>query len=112
MQNSKATLETEKTSRMQLLEKARLSSIVDGCDMEWHICYRNIFERNSINSYVYADGIRDQLIHGRGKFRNVMITGRANCGKTLMLTPVEIIFHTLATQQMTSIPGLVQIMQR
>ena len=34
MQNAKATLEREKTSRMQVLEKARLSSCVDGCDME------------------------------------------------------------------------------
>ena len=34
MQNAKETLQREKTSRMQVLGKVRLSSCVDGCDME------------------------------------------------------------------------------
>ena len=34
MQNAKATLEREKTSTMQGLEKVILSSCVDGCDMD------------------------------------------------------------------------------
>ena len=39
MQNRKATLEREKTSRKQVLEKVRLSSCVDGSDMEWYISH-------------------------------------------------------------------------
>ena len=45
MQNAKATLEREKTSRLQVLEKVRLSSCVDGCDMEWYICSRDILQK-------------------------------------------------------------------
>ena len=45
MQNAKATLEREKTSRMQTLEKVRVSSCVDGCDMEWYICSRDILQK-------------------------------------------------------------------
>ena len=96
MQNAKATLEREKTSRMQVLEKARLSSCVDGCDMEWYICSRDILQKNSINPYVYADAIRDLLMHGRGKFRIAMTTGPANYGKTFMLKPLEIIYHAFS----------------
>ena len=96
MQNAKATLEREKTSRMQVLEKARLSSCVDGCDMKWYICSHDILQKSSTNPYVYADAIRDLLIHERGKFRNVMITCPANCGKTFMLTPLEIIYHAFS----------------
>ena len=91
IQNAKATLERKKTSRMQVLEKARLSSCVDGCDMEWYICSRDILHKNSIDPYVDADAIRDLLIHGRGKFKNVMITGPTNRGKTFMLKPLDII---------------------
>ena len=47
MQNEKATLEREKTPTMQTLEKVRLSSCVDGCDMEWYICSRDILQKNS-----------------------------------------------------------------
>ena len=96
MQNAKATLEREKTSRMQVLEKSRLSSCVDGCDMEWYICSHYILQKNSINPYVYADAIRDLLIHGRGKSRNVMITGPANCGENFMLKPLEITYHAFS----------------
>ena len=57
---------------------------------------RDILQKNSINPYVYADAIRDLLIHGRGKLRNVMITGQANRGKTCMLKPLEIIYNAFS----------------
>ena len=96
MQNTKATLEREKTSRMQVLKKVRLSSCLNGFDMEWYICSRDILQKNSIKSHVYADAIRDLLIYGRGKFTNVIITGPAICGKTFMLRPLEIIYNTFS----------------
>ena len=96
MPNAKGTLEREKTSRMQVLEKVRLSSCVDGSDMELCTCSRDILQKNGINSYAYADAIRDVLIHALGKFRNAMITGPANCGKTFMLKPLEIIYNAFS----------------
>ena len=93
MQNAKAVLEREKTSRMQVLEKTRLTSCIDGCDIEWCICSCYILQKNSINPHVYVNAIRYLLIHGRDNFRDVIITGLANCGKTFMLKPLEIIYH-------------------
>ena len=52
--------------------------------MEWYICSRDILQKNSIN-HVYADAIRDLLMHGRDKLRNVMITGPV---KTFALKPL------------------------
>ena len=54
------------------------------------------FVKNSINPYVYADAIRDLLIHGCVKFRNVMIMDPVNCGKSFMLKLVEIIHHAFS----------------
>ena len=62
MQNRKTTLEREKTSRMQVLEKVRLSSCVDDSDMEWYIYSRDILQKNSINPSTYANAVRDLLI--------------------------------------------------
>ena len=92
MHDAKATISREKTTRMEVLEKERSKSCVDGCDMEWYTCAREILQQNRINPYVYADAVRDLLTRGRGKFRNIMITGPANCGKTFMLKPLEIIY--------------------
>ena len=96
IQNAKATLERDKTSRMPLLEIVRLSSCVDGCAMEFCICSRDILQKNGVNPYAYAETIRDLLMHERAKFRNVMITFPSNCGKNLMLKPLEIICNAFS----------------
>ena len=41
----------------------------------------------------YADAIRDLLKHGRSKFRNVMITGPANCA---ILKPLDINYYAFS----------------
>ena len=112
MQNRKATLEREKTFRMQVLEKVRLSSCVDGFDIDWFLCSRDILQENSIKPYVYTDAIRDLLIHEYNNFSDVMITGRENCGKTLILKPLEIIYNALSNPVNDNMPWLLQIMQR
>ena len=112
MQNRKATLEREKTSRMQVLEKVRLSSCVDGFDIDWFLCSRDILQKNSIKPYVYTDAIRDLLIHGCDKFSDVMITVPENCGKTFILKPLEIIYNAFSNPVNDNMPGLLQIMQR
>ena len=48
MQNTKPTLEREKTSGMQMLGKARLNGFVDGCDMEWYTCLCDILQKKRI----------------------------------------------------------------
>ena len=74
---------------MQVLEKVRLSSCIDVYDMEWYICLRDVLQKNGINPYVHDDAMRDLLIHGRGKFRNVMISGPANCCKNAFSNPAN-----------------------
>ena len=42
------------------------------------------------------------MIKGRGKFRNIMLTGPANCGKTFLLNPLNKIFSTFTNPASTS----------
>ena len=93
MNNAKASIEREKLTRMEILRKCQSESCVDGCDMEWYECARQVLQLNSINPFVFADAMRQLLEHGRGKFRNLLIVGPANCGKTFLLKPLEIIFR-------------------
>ena len=93
MKNAKASIEREKTTRMEMLIKCQSESCVDGCYMVWHECARQVLQLNSINPFVFADAMRDLLARGRGKFCNVLIVGPANCGKTFLLKPLEIIFR-------------------
>ena len=63
-----------------------------GCNKDWLKCALEVLKQNNQHPYVYAAAIRDLLINGRGKFRNIMIIGPANCGKTFMLKPLELIY--------------------
>ena len=45
---------------------------------------------------MFPDRIRTLLSKGRGKVRTVIIIGPANCGKTFLLRPLEIIFKTFS----------------
>ena len=49
--------------------------------------------RNLIHPVLFASAIRDALVQGRGKWRNVFICGPANCGKTFILKPLELIYE-------------------
>ena len=93
MKNAKASIEREKTTRTEILRKCQTESCVDGCNMEWYECARQVLQLNSINLFVFADAMRDLLENGRGKFPNALIVGPANCGKTFLLKLLEIIFR-------------------
>ena len=49
---------------------------------------------NNVHPFVFAAAIRELLEKGRGKFRNILIVGPSNCGKTFLLTQINKIFKT------------------
>ena len=50
----------------------------------------------AIHPFVFSDCIHNLLINGRGKYRNIIITGPANCGNTFLLRLLEDIFQTFS----------------
>ena len=51
-----------------------------------------VLRNNKVHPFVFAAALRDLLINGGGKFRNLLIIGPANCGKTFMLKPLESVY--------------------
>ena len=45
---------------------------------------------------VFAEACKELLEKGRGKYRNIMIIGPANCGKTFLLNPLNTIYRTFS----------------
>ena len=45
---------------------------------------------------MFAENVHDLLRNGRGKNRNLLITGPTNCGKTFILHPLTKIFNTFS----------------
>jgi len=44
--------------------------------------------------WVFSEAVTDLLTKGQGKYRNVIIVGAANCGKTFLFNPVTEMHHT------------------
>ena len=80
------------TPRMERLRTFRDAECVEGCQTVWYDLAIDIFRRNAINKYVFADGIRELLEKGRGRGRNMLILGPYAAGKTFLLKPLMTIF--------------------
>ena len=102
MQNSTADLERARKSRVQLLHEARQGECMEGCCGQWLVCAKEVLERNGINIQYFAQCVLELLEKGRGKYRNTMIAGIANCGKTFLLNPFNKIFNTFSNPASTS----------
>ncbi len=63
-----------------------------------------LLSNNSIAVDNFANCVKELLTKGHGKFRNIMLTGPANCGKTFLLDPLNKIFHTFTNPASTSFP--------
>ena len=108
MENSTDDLERTRKSRVQLLCEARQGECAEGCYGQWLACAKEVLERNGINVQHFTRCVLELLEKGRGKYRNIMITGVANCGKTFLLDPLNEIFNTFPTQRLQLLHGWAQ----
>ena len=89
-------------SRMQLLHEAREDNCVEGCNGLWLQLAKEVLENNGIILKSFQQAVINLLTKGRGKYRNIMIIGPANCGKTFILNPITKIFTTFSNPASSS----------
>ncbi len=68
----------------------------ENCTGVWLQMAVQVLRQNQIHPIVFAEALRELVIKGRGKHRNVMIIGPANCGKTFLLKPLSEIFEVFS----------------
>ena len=94
IENAAEKLARSKKTRLELLQEVKEKECTEGCGGLWNICAEEILANNQVPPQVFRDAVCDLPIKGRGKYRNIMITGNANCGKTFLLNPLTLIFNT------------------
>ena len=80
-------------TRLQILEEVREADCIVGCNEQWKYLALQTLQRNNCSAMELRNAIKNALINGWGKGRNVMIIGPANCGKTFTLKPLCDIFN-------------------
>jgi hypothetical protein len=102
MDSAQQTQERQCKTRIELLNEAYRGECTCSTIQQWHNCALQLLSNNSIAIDNFAKCVKELLTKGRGKFRNIMLTGPANCGKTFLLDPLNKIFHTFTNPASTS----------
>jgi len=96
MEKAVGKLQREKKERMTIVRDHREKECDTECFGTWYPCALEVLRANDIEPVAFAVAMRELLTKGRGKFRNILITGPANCGKTFMLLPMQQLFNTFS----------------
>ena len=102
MHDAEKTLRRTKMSRMEILREAYTCQCEDRCEKVWLTLAVDISKRNCLDREVFAKAVITLLEKGRGKYRNIIIKGPANCGKTFLLDPLNTVFRTFSNPATTS----------
>jgi len=86
-------LQRSKKQRMELLQEALDEACVCEPEGAWRDLAKEVLSNNYIGHDVFRKCMVDLLQQGRGKQRNIILTGPANCGKTFLFGPVSKIFR-------------------
>ena len=78
------------------MQEVSLGSCVEVCDGSWLKSVEEVLTNNKLHPAVFGTALRELLTLRRGKYRNIIIVGPSNCGKTFLLKPLELIFETFA----------------
>ena len=109
METSNVDLQRAHKNRIDLLADAQQGECVENCNGQWPFCARKVLHRNRIDECYFIQSVNELLEKGRGKFRNIMIVGVANCGKTFLLNPLNVIYNTFSNPTSTSLPEKAEI---
>ena len=80
-----------KTTRIELIRKK-----AQGCNGQWLVYAQEVLQNNHVHPIILVAAMCDLLKKGRDKFRNIMIVGPVNCGKTFLLSPLQLIYKTFS----------------
>ena len=102
MENAEAALKRREKSRMEILNEALESPCSCNNEGEWETYALETLHNNDIPPMPVSSHVKDLLLKGCGKYRNLMLTGPANCGKTFLLNPLNKIYNTFTNPASTS----------
>ena len=91
----------EKKTKIEILQEAKNWPCAEAgalvCNQTWLKAALETLSNNEVSRKTFADLVLNNLTLGRGKGRNLMICGPANCAKSFLLMPLTKIFKCFMT---------------
>ena len=102
MQNAATEIERQNKTRMEILTNTLTEDCVPGCNGDWLLCALQTLTLNKIVVDDFKAAVVELISNGRGKYRNIMLVGPANCGKTFLLRPLCQIYQCFVSPASTT----------
>ena len=96
MEGASAKITRKDIPRMDIIRNNSRGECVTGCNGLWLELAQQVLRNNQVHPFVFAETLRNLMIKGRGKHRNMMVIGPANCGKTFMFRPLSTLFNVFS----------------
>ena len=95
-------LKRKRMTRLEILQEALKGRCAENCNEQWLEFAKDIVKRNNLTDGVFQKAVRELLDKGRGKYRNILVKGSANCGKTFLLNPLNVVYNTFSNPASSS----------
>ena len=102
MEEAEEKLKRKRMTRLEILQEALKGPCAENCNEQRHELAKYIVKRNNLTDGVFQKAVRELLDKGRGKYRNILVKGSANCGKTFLLNPLNVVYNTFSNPASSS----------
>ena len=93
-------------SRMEIIREASAVTCTEGYEGQRLECAKEVLINKKIHPVVFTTAMNQLLECGRGKFRNLLLVGPTNCGKSFLLKPLGLLFNTFSNPASDNMHGL------
>ena len=93
MNNATNLMVRQQKTRFQILTDSMNSECDETCDGRWLTKCLDTLDKNNIVQNDFSDALFNLINFGRSKYRNLMLIGPANCGKTFLIKPLQKIYN-------------------
>ena len=94
MEEAEEKLKRKRMTRLEILQEALKGPCAENCNEQRLELAKDIVKRNNLTDGVFQKAVRELLDKGRGKYRNILVKGSANCCKTFLLNPLNVVYNT------------------
>ena len=85
---------------MDITHEVSLGWCVQVCHGSWLKYAEEIMKNNKLHPVVFGTAVKELITLECGKYRNIIIVGPSNCGKTFLLKLLESVFKNIFQNQL------------
>ena len=92
--NSLSEIKRPRKSRLEISKDCLQNGCVQNCNNIWYFSALQTLQQHDISVEEFRSAVKELLHKVHGKFRNILIIGPANCGKTFLLKPLSLVYRS------------------